>query len=81
MSEPYTPSVEEVRERFVDGFPIDTWLISREQCGTDFDRWLAAHDAQVRRDQAEADAQIVEAERLGREWAAAAIRASVEGNK
>ena len=40
MSE-YTPTTEEVRERFIDGFPIDTWAVSREECGQDFDRWKA----------------------------------------
>lgn len=44
----YTPSVAEVRERYVDGFPIDTWVVARDSVGAEFDRWLAEHDAQVR---------------------------------
>lgn len=47
------PTTAEVRERFIDGFPMDTWAVSRAECGQDFDRWLAAHDAQVLHDAAE----------------------------
>ena len=43
MSE-YTPTTAEVRERFVDGFPMDTWALARDECALDFDRWLAEHD-------------------------------------
>ena len=42
------PTTREVRERFVDGFPMDAWAVSRAECAADFDRWLAAHDAEVR---------------------------------
>ena len=35
------PTTGEVRERFIDGFPIDTWAVSRDECGQDFDRWKA----------------------------------------
>lgn len=42
-----TPTTGEVRERFIDGFPFDTWATSRDQCGREFDRWLAAHDREV----------------------------------
>ena len=48
MADDYTPTTAEVRERFIDGFPIDTWAVSRDQCGQDFDAWLAAHDAEKR---------------------------------
>ena len=47
------PTTAEVRERFIDGFPMDTWVAARAECGEDFDRWLAEHDAQVLRDAAE----------------------------
>lgn len=47
MSE-YVPTTAEVRERFVDGFPMDTWAVSRAACGEEFDRWLADHDRGVR---------------------------------
>jgi len=43
----YTPTTAEVRERFIDGFPMDTWAVARDECGRDFDRWLAQHDAEV----------------------------------
>lgn len=43
----YTPTTEQVRERFVDGFPMDTWATSRATCGAQFDRWLAEHDHAV----------------------------------
>lgn len=66
MSTEYMPTTEEVRERYIDGFPIDTWAVAREGCGTDFDRWLAAHDAVVRREQAETDAQLAEGLMIGR---------------
>jgi hypothetical protein len=45
MSE-YTPTREEVRERFIDGFPMDTWAVARDECGREFDRWLTKHDAE-----------------------------------
>lgn len=40
----YTPTTETVRERFADGFPRAGYIQALE----DFDRWLAAHDAEVR---------------------------------
>ncbi|HRN30348.1 MAG TPA: hypothetical protein PK890_11710, partial [Terrimesophilobacter sp.] len=44
----YAPTTREVRERFIDGFPIDTWVVARDDAGRDFDRWLAEHDRQVK---------------------------------
>ena len=41
----YTPTTETVRERFADGFPRAGYIQALE----DFDRWLAAHDAEVLR--------------------------------
>lgn len=38
----YTPTTEQIRERYEDGF--DDYVTGLE----DFDRWLAAHDAEVR---------------------------------
>ncbi len=52
MAEQSTPTTEEVRERFVDGFPMDTWMVARQEAVADFDRWLRARDAQVLRDAA-----------------------------
>ncbi len=46
MAELDTPTTEEVRERFVDGFPMDTWMVARQEAVADFDRWLRARDAQ-----------------------------------
>ena len=37
----------EARERFIDGFPFDTWVVSRDQIGQDFDRWLASVKSQA----------------------------------
>ena len=57
-----TPTTREVRDRFIDGFPIDTWVVARDDVGRDFDRWLAAHDrevaAQALRDFAAAAGQV-----------------------
>lgn len=36
----WMPTTEEVRERFIDGFPIDTWAVARDSVGQDFDRWM-----------------------------------------
>ena len=47
MADEYTPTTDEVRERFIDGFPFDTWAVSRDQCGREFDRWLTARDRAV----------------------------------
>lgn len=45
MTDENTPSTEDVRNWFAYGSgPRHTWDESRQ----DFDRWLAAHDAQVR---------------------------------
>ena len=52
----YTPSVDEVRERYIDGFPIDTWVVARNSVGEEFDRMIEA----VRAEEREKAAQIVE---------------------
>lgn len=66
MSDPYTPTTKEVRRVYVlapdnlaaDGKP--EWsMYTQDQ----FDRWLAAHDAEVRADERERCAQIVREER------------------
>lgn len=41
--EPYTPSIDEVREAYVVG--VDPEVTARYRA--EFDRWLAAHDAEV----------------------------------
>lgn len=44
MSDDYTPTAADVRNHYAYGCgPEHTWDISR----ADFDRWLAAHDAEV----------------------------------
>ena len=49
MSIKYTPTRDEVRERFIDGFPFDTWVLSRDRIGQDYDRYEAARDAEQQR--------------------------------
>lgn len=50
----YTPSDEQVRTTFVEGASEDAYAMSwHEQYAEAYDRWLAAHDARVRRDAAE----------------------------
>jgi len=46
----HTPTMDAIRERYSGNL---VWLVER------FDRALAAHDAEIRRDQAEKDAGIV----------------------
>jgi hypothetical protein len=68
MSNDQWPDTDDVRAVFtlypegVDEGPI----ISPQQAGAEFDRWLAKHDAEVRADQIEKDAKVVEAG--GRYW-------------
>lgn len=45
------PTTAEVRERFIDGFPFDTWAVARATLGDEFDRWLSAHDEAIRREE------------------------------
>ena len=52
MSE-YTPTTEDVRNAWV-GYRLD--VANSLVIATEFDRWLAAHDAAVRADQIEKDA-------------------------
>lgn len=42
----YTPTTDDVRGTYADGM----WYVNRRMDGTlsEFDRWLAAHDAEVR---------------------------------
>jgi len=47
--EEHMPTTEEVREYYVLGVPVDTWLAARDEYGLAFDRWLAQHDAEVAR--------------------------------
>lgn len=49
MAEQYTPTTEEMRERYQDW--ADEFSLAASP-GADFDRWLVAHDAQVLRDAA-----------------------------
>ena len=49
----YTPSDEQVRTTFVEGASEDAYAMSwHEPYAEAYDRWLAAHDARVRRDAA-----------------------------
>lgn len=56
----HTPSTDEIRERFIDGFPFDTWVVARVAEGAAFDAWLNQHESEIRRDQIEKDAAIAE---------------------
>lgn len=47
MTDEYTPSTEQVRDYYMQGAPIDTWLTPRIDVRHEFDRWLAARDAEV----------------------------------
>ena len=55
MAEEYTPTTEEVRHDYVSldypegGYDYDTEAEEKVRA-VDFDRWLAAHDAQMRAD-------------------------------
>ena len=47
----YVPSDEQVRTTFVEGASEDAYAMSwHEPYAEAYDRWLAAHDARVRRD-------------------------------
>lgn len=57
MADEYTPTTGQVRNRYASGRRI---LDARDACLTpvgeldaEFDRWLAAHDAEIRRDERE----------------------------
>ena len=57
MADEYTPTTEHVRNRFINHQQAtSSSLVSREESGEMFDRWLS----EIRRDQAEKDAQIAE---------------------
>ena len=45
---PFTPDTEEVREQYTREQPPHIGTVSEKEA--EFDRWLAAHDAQVRRE-------------------------------
>lgn len=56
MNDEYTPSTEEIREQY--------WVSSGDprrssEAWAEFDRWLAAHDAEVRAEQADHDAMRI----------------------
>lgn len=53
MSHEYTPARDEVRRFYVQG---EGGLFADEE----FDRWLEAHDAEIRAEQIETDAEIAE---------------------
>lgn len=49
----YTPSDDQVRTTFVEGASEDAYAMSwHEPYAEAYDRWLAAHDARVRREAA-----------------------------
>lgn len=52
MTEPYIPTTEDVRFEYAEWGGEDSY---RERRTGDFDRWLAAHDSEVR---AQADAEV-----------------------
>ena len=51
----YTPTTEYVRQGYLFGFIKE----QREEAASVFDRWLAAHDAEVRADECEQAAMRV----------------------
>ena len=59
-----TPTEQEVRERFIDGFPMDTWIESRTTVGAEFDRWLVEHDRQVKAEALREAAAILRGKRV-----------------
>lgn len=58
MSDEYTPTTEEVETAYSHD-PEYGYRVSENRRG--FRRWLAQHEAAIRRDQIEKDAQIIEA--------------------
>ncbi len=63
MSDEHTPTTEEVRECYqmsLDGLDFKRVALER---GQDFDRWLAALKREWQTEQAEMDAQLVDASR------------------
>lgn len=52
MTDEYTPTTEEVRSsfasnQFVQRGEFEFELLAEDEAGAEFDRWLAAHDAEV----------------------------------
>ena len=66
----YTPTTEQVRDAVAyDGDFYESngdWIVLRDDIAACFDRWLAAHDAEVHQ--------------RGREAAAKAVEADIRGN-
>ena len=67
MSDDYTPTTEQVRENFIWG-AVDRGYTDDGIEGPAFDRWLAAHDAEVRAEQRGFDP--------GAEWTRLGMRTS-----
>lgn len=47
MSDKYTPTTEEVRRKYARGMRSDGTPVLFVKWQKEFDRWLAAHDAEV----------------------------------
>lgn len=62
MADDYTPTTEEVREQYTREEPPRIGTVAERRA--EFDRWLAAHDAQVRADERERIASAIEALRV-----------------
>lgn len=58
----YTPTTEQVRDHFAWGLMDDPFLTRHHKAAEAFDRWLAAHEAQVRAEERERIAQAIEAD-------------------
>lgn len=73
----YTPTTEDIRNAYMSGDwndnPTDDDAMKRHFAAK-FDRWLTAHDAEVRADEREKVAQRIAAVSLAPEWLLAAIR-------
>jgi hypothetical protein len=65
MSDEWAPTTDSVRAVYAQYNDDYLELIDPDH-GAEFDRWLAKHDAEVRADQIEKDAKVVEAG--GRYW-------------
>ena len=76
----YTPTTEEVRDAYAT-HRFNAYGKYREVGYPEFDRWLAAHDAEVREQAAQRVAAYADAEGVGlKSWDAAIAAARGEGN-
>jgi len=69
VADEYTPTTEEIRDYVEVGGEPQPWMPPDDDKdaarAAAFDRWLAAHDAEIRRDQAETIIEWIEGKNLG----------------